>query len=174
MVFTTDIELLRRLDRGELTALTALGRARMSDPTPLDFRFPPDFQLTPETMSYLLQLTFHFWNREWPEVIPFGDGMTRLVHGANSALFFYQKGVRTSWYQVEPGMHINRDEADQTNPFPSLFIMTRGRIQARLGGELLELEEGTAVLVPAGMTHEFWAEDGQYGEFVLVMFGEGA
>lgn len=29
-------------------------------------------------------------------------------------------------------------------------------------------------MVPAGMTHEFWAEQGQYGEFVLVMFGEGA
>jgi D-lyxose ketol-isomerase len=107
-------------------------------------------------------------------VIPFGDGLTRNVHGANSAIFYYQRGIRTGWYQVEPGMHVNRSEADQTNPFPSLFIMTRGRIQARLGGELLELEEGQAVLVPAGMAHEFWAEEDQYGELVLVMFGEGA
>jgi mannose-6-phosphate isomerase-like protein (cupin superfamily) len=174
VVFTTDIDLLRRLDRGELNALTALGRARMSDPTPLDFRFPPGFQLTPEAQSHLLRLTFHFWNRDWPEIIAFGDGLTRNVHGANSALFYYQRGIRTGWYQVEPGMHINRAEAEQTNPFPSLFIMTRGRVQARLGGELLELEEGQAVLVPAGMAHEFWAEEGQYGEFVLVMFGEGA
>jgi mannose-6-phosphate isomerase-like protein (cupin superfamily) len=174
VVFTTDIELLRRLDRGELNVLTALGRAQMSDPTPLDFRFPPGFQLTPEIQSHLLRLTFHFWNRDWPEVIPFGDGLTRNVHGANSAIFYYQRGIRTAWYQVEPGMHVNRAEAEQTNPFPSLFIMTRGRIQARLGGELLELEEGQAVLVPAGMTHELWAEEDQYGEFVLVMFGEGA
>jgi hypothetical protein len=174
VVFTTEIGFLRRLDRGELNALTALGRARMSDPTPLDFRFPPGFQSTPETQSRLLRLTFHFWNRAWPEAIPFGDGLTRSIHGANSAVFYYQRGIRTGWYQVEPGMHINRDEAEQTNPFPSLFIMTRGRIQARLGGTLLELEEGHAVLVPAGMTHEFWAEEGQYGEFVLVMFGEGA
>jgi mannose-6-phosphate isomerase-like protein (cupin superfamily) len=174
VVFTTDIGHLRRLDRGELSALTALGRARMTDRTPLDFRFPPDFQLTPEAQGHLLRLTFHFWNRDWPEMIRFGDGLTRNVHGANSAVFYYQRGIRTAWYQVEPGMHVNRSEAEQTNPFPSLFIMTRGRIQARLGGKLVQFEEGHAVLVPAGMKHEFWAEEGQYGEFVLVMFGEGA
>jgi mannose-6-phosphate isomerase-like protein (cupin superfamily) len=107
-------------------------------------------------------------------VIPFGDGLTRNVHGGNSAIFYYQQGLRTSWYQLEPGLHINRDEEEQVNPFPSLFIMTRGRIQARLGGTEMTLEEGHAVFVPAGMTHEFWAEEGQYGEFVLVMFGQGA
>lgn len=174
VVFTSDIDFLRRLDRGELNAMTAIGRARMSDPTPLDFRFPPDFRLTADAQGRLLRLAFHFWNREWPEVIPFGDGMTRVVHGGNTAIFYYQQGLRTSWYQLEPGMHINRDEAEQANPFPSLFIMTRGRIQARLDGSLMELEEGFAVLVPAGMTHEFWAEEGQYGEFMLIMFGQGA
>jgi mannose-6-phosphate isomerase-like protein (cupin superfamily) len=174
VVFTTDIDFLRRLDRGELNALTAVGRARMSDKTPLDFRFPEDFRLTPETQGYLMRLAFHFWNRNWPEVIPFGDGLTRNVHGGNSAIFYYQQGLRTSWYQLEPGLHINRDEEEQANPFPSLFIMTRGRIQARLGGTEMTLEEGQAVFVPAGMAHEFWANEDQYGEFVLVMFGQGA
>lgn len=174
VVFTTDIEFLRRLDRGELNALTALSRARSSDPTPLDFRFPEGFGWTPEARAFLLPLMFHFWNRDWPEVIPFGDGMTRNVHGGNAAIFYYDRGLRTGWYQLEPGMHINREEGDQRNPYPSLFIMTRGRVQARLGGTEMELQEGHAVLVPAGMTHEFWAQDGQYGEFVLIMFGEGA
>ena len=106
-------------------------------------------------MAHLLRLHFHFWNRDWPEVIPFGDGMTRNIHGGNAAPFYYDRGLRTSWYQLEPGMHINREEAMQTNPFPSLFIMTRGRIQARLGGTDMTLQEGQTVLVPAGMTHEF-------------------
>jgi mannose-6-phosphate isomerase-like protein (cupin superfamily) len=174
VVFKTDIDFLRRLDRGELNVMTALGRARMSDTTPLDFRFPPGFQLSGESLGYLLELGFHFWNREWPEVIPFGDGMTRFIHGANSAIFYYEQGLRTSWYQIEPGQHINQDEGDQVNPFPSLFIMTRGRVQAKLDGVEMTLEEGNAVLVPAGMTHQFWAAEDQYGEFVLVMFGQGA
>jgi hypothetical protein len=174
VVFVTDIDFLRRLDRGELNAMTAIGRARMSDPTPLDFRFPADFQLTAGAMDFLLRLHFHFWNREWPEVILFGDGLVRKVHGGNSAIFFYQQGLRTGWYQLEPGMHINADEAEQANPFPSLLIVTRGRFRARLDGKDMTLEEGFAVHVPAGMTHEFWAEWDQYGEFVLVMFGQGA
>jgi mannose-6-phosphate isomerase-like protein (cupin superfamily) len=173
-VYDMNIDLLRRLDRGDLNAMTAVGRARMSDETPLDFRFPPDFRPTVEALGELLRLHFHFWNREWPEVIPFGDGLTRRVHGGNTSILYYQEGLRTSWYQLEPGLHINADEADQKNPFPSLFIMTRGRVQARLGGKEMTLEEGLAVHVPAGMTHEFWAEEDQYGELVLVMFGAGA
>jgi quercetin dioxygenase-like cupin family protein len=71
-------------------------------------------------------------------------------------------------------MHVNAEAKDQTNPFPSLFIFTRGAIQARLGGEERTCTEGEAVLVPAGMTHEFWARPDQYGELILIMFGEGA
>lgn len=33
---------------------------------------------------------------------------------------------------------------------------------------------GFAVLAPTGMTHEFWAEENQYGEFILIMFGQGS
>jgi len=36
------------------------------------------------------------------------------------------------------------------------------------------LSEGQAVLIPPRMTHEFWADAGQYGEFVFTAFGEGA
>jgi len=174
VVLTTEMDFLRQLDRGELNAMTAIGRARMSDPTPLDFRFPPDFPPTAEAQGFLLRLHFHFWNREWPEIIPFGDGMARQIHGGKSAIFYYEQGLRSGWYQVEPGMPINENEEEQTNPFPSLIIVTRGRFQARLEGIEKELTEGFAVLVPAGMTHEFWAEEGQYGEFILVMFGPGA
>jgi quercetin dioxygenase-like cupin family protein len=36
-----------------------------------------------------------------------------------------------------------------------------------------ELQEGEAVLVPAGLTHEFRAAPGECAEVTLVMFGEG-
>lgn len=173
-VFVADIETLRRLDRGERSAMTAMARARWSDPTPLDVRLPKDFRWTPERQAVYMPLNFHFWNRDWPEIARFGEGTGRFVHGGNSAIFYYDRGLRTSWYQLEPGMHLNRDSREQTNPFPSLFIVTRGEMQARLNGTERTLREGEAVLVPAGMTHEFWARTGQYGEFVLVMFGEGA
>jgi mannose-6-phosphate isomerase-like protein (cupin superfamily) len=174
VVYTTDIEWLRKLDRGEVNALTAMGRARMSDTAPLDFWFPGEQESSAEVLSFLLPLTFHFWNRDQPEIIPFGEGLTRNVHGGNVTVFYYEQGVRTAWYQLESGMHINRVPHEQTNPFSSLFIMTRGNVQARLGETDMALKEGQAVLVPPGMAHEFWAEEGEYGELIVLMFGEGA
>lgn len=172
--FRTSIETLRRLDRGEISAMTAMGRAHWSDPADMDPVLPPGQGFTPELQARFLPLTFHFWNRDWPEIIRFGEGTTRFVHGGNAAILYYDRGLRTAWYQLKEGMHVNSDPADQTNPFPSLFVVTRGNCRARLGGEELRLQEGMAVHVPAGMTHEFWAGPGEYGEVVLIMWGAGA
>lgn len=174
LFFHGDMEILRRLDRGEIAAMTAMGRARMSDRTPLDFGLPEGMRWTPRLQATLLPFVFHFWNREWPEVTRFGDGTTRFIHGGNAAIIYYDEGLRTGFYQLEPGMHINEPEHEQTNPFPSLFIITRGEMEARLGGIHRLLREGEAVLVPAGMSHEFWARDDQYGEMIMIAFGDGA
>ncbi|HEY0590199.1 MAG TPA: hypothetical protein VGF40_00415 [Thermoanaerobaculia bacterium] len=170
----TDLETLRRMDRGEISALTAMARAQADDPTPLRVHFPPGYRWTPKDQALYLPLTFHFFNRSWPEVVPFGEENSRFVHGGNSAIFYYDRGLRTSWYQIKPGMHVNADATEKTNPFPSLFILTRGAIQVRLGGTERTLTEGEAVFVPAGTQHELWARPNQYGELILIMFGEGA
>lgn len=174
VVFETDIETLRRIDRGEWNALTAMGQARASDPIPLIPRFPEGFRWTPEARAFFLPLAFHFWNRGWPEVVQFGDGRTRRVHGGNATVLYYDRGLRTAWYQIEPGMHVNADPRDQTNPFPTIVVMTRGALQGRLGGHERELREGEMIFIPAGMTHEVWANENQYGEFLVLMFGEDA
>lgn len=172
--FETDMETLRRLDRGEWNAFTAMGQARGTDPIPLVPKTPEGFKWTPENRGYFIPLLFHFWNREWPETIRFGEGTTRLVHGGNAAIFYYDRGLRSAWYQIKPGMHVNEDPADQTNDFHTLVIMSRGAIKSRLAGIERELREGEAVFIPAGMTHEFWAGPEQYGECIILMFGEGA
>ena len=35
-------------------------------------------------------------------------------------------------------------------------------------------EKGETVLIPAGMRHEFFVEEGEGGAFVILMYGEGA
>jgi mannose-6-phosphate isomerase-like protein (cupin superfamily) len=167
-----EMDILRRLDRGELSALTAMGRAHIRERTPLDFELPPGMGYA--DVHARIPIVFHFFNRDWPEVIRFGEGTTRFVHGGHSAILYYGGGVRTAFYQVRPGTHINEPESEQVNPFPSLFIVIRGAFESRLGGVQRTLSEGEAVLVPAGMTHEFWAGAEQYGEFIMVAFGEGA
>jgi mannose-6-phosphate isomerase-like protein (cupin superfamily) len=174
VIFQTDINFLRRLDRGEMSALTALGQARGDDPTPLVPRFPPGFRWTPESRAAVLPLVFHFWTRDWPPVIHFGDGTTREIHGGNLALLYYDSGMRTAWAQLMPGTWINEDPGDQTNPFTSLFVVTRGVATTRIGGVEMTLREGQAVLVPPGMPHEVWTSEDQYAECLVIMFGPGA
>ena len=172
--FATDLETLRRIDAGTLNALTAMGQARASDPTPLELRLPDEFAGFDDIRGYWIPLTFHFWNREWPETIPFGQGATRHVHGANATVLVYDEGLRSAWYQLKAGMHVNADPADQVNDFASAIIVTRGSFRGKIDGVERAFREGETVIVPPGVAHEFYASDGEYGECVILMWGSGA
>jgi mannose-6-phosphate isomerase-like protein (cupin superfamily) len=171
--FELDIDFLRRLDQGEIGALTAMGQARSTDPIPLNPKLGSQFSKRPDASVLFRQLCFHFWNRDWPEIVPFGESAARLVHGGNASVLIYQHELRTAWYQLKPGMHINADRRDQKNNFPQLLIVTRGQVSARLDGRELVLLEGQAVFIPSGMSHEFWAEGKQYCELIWIAFGAG-
>lgn len=174
-LYVTDMETLRRMDRGELAVLTAMGKASGSDFAPMDFELMEGSQPPDDFMEFLAPFTFHFWTRGFPEKIKFGsEKYTRVVHGANVTAFYYQKGFRSAWYQILKGQHINEKPEDQTNPFPTLAIFTGGEAEARIGGEYLKIEEGTGVFIPAAVSHEFWNNREQPAEFIILMFGEGA
>lgn len=173
--FITDMDTLGRIHRGELSIMTSLGRERMSDETPMDFGVANGFQLTPEVLSELLPLTFHFWTRGQPEIVKFGHlEQARIIHGAYATVFYYQEGLRSGYYRLEKGQHINAEDELQTNPFPSLFILISGAMQSRIGGRLVTLEGTQAILVPAGVPHEFWNTEETPAEFIIIMFGDGA
>jgi mannose-6-phosphate isomerase-like protein (cupin superfamily) len=174
IVFEMDMATLRKIDAGEWNAMTAMAQGRSDDPTPMTAHFPPGFSWTPENRGLYMPFVFHFWNRDRPEIIRFGHGTTRPVHGAEATVLYYDRGFRSAWYQLREGVHVNADPRAQRNPFPSLFIAIRGSAHARLDGVEHRLREGEAVLVPAGMSHEFWTEPGECAEVILVMFGEGA
>lgn len=165
---------LRRLESGAMGAHTAMGAERAGDRVPLDPEFPDDLEWTREWEEFYRPFHFHFWTRSWPEIVRFGEGTTRRLHGAGTSLFWYSPGIRFGWFRMEPGDHVNADEDLRTNPFDSMFVLTRGAVRARLDGTERTLAEGEAVFVPAGMSHEFWAEEDQCAEGVLLMFGEGA
>ena len=132
------------------------------------------YQAGAQFVQDYLDLSFHFWNRGTPEVVLFGDNHTRFTHGADISVFYYQPGLRTAWGSLKKGMHANADKKSQINPFPSLIIFTRGKGTARIGGKEMEVTEGQTMLVPPGVSHEFWNDNEQPLELVLIMFGEGA
>jgi mannose-6-phosphate isomerase-like protein (cupin superfamily) len=173
--FFTDAETLGRIYRGELAALTAMGKASSRDASPLDVDGMEGAEPTPELVEHMMSLCFHFWTRGVPEIVRFGDkSYTRELHGANTVLFYYRQGFRSAWFQIEPGQHVNEDPKGQANPFPSMLIITKGAVDSRIGGAERQLVEGEMVLIGAGVTHEFWNSGTRPSEGILLMFGEGA
>lgn len=175
MYYQLDGETLKMIDRGKMSALTAMGRARMSDPAPMDLGFTEGFSPEEGFMGWVAEFTFHFWTRGFPETITFGEETSsRKVHGAQAKVLYYQRGFRSSWYRIRPGQHINADPGDQVNPFDTLIIMIRGTAAARIGGKQLTLEEDRSYLIPAGVAHEFWNDGDEVADFIIIMFGAGA
>ena len=139
--FVTDTAYLRKLHAGELASLTAMGKAFSTDFAPLDFDATEGFEPTPEAIDHLIRLSFHFWTRGFPEIVRFGElSHTRVLHGANATLFYYQEGFRSGWFSITKDQHVNADPKSQTNPFPTLFIMTRGRATSPNPNEKIRFE----------------------------------
>lgn len=173
--FFLDGETLRKLDQNKINARTALGKARYSDSSPMDIDpTDPDIVWDAAFSRKVDAVANHFWARGTPEFLEFNRDASRVLHGANAVLLHYAQGFRSVWYEIENGQHINADPRDQVNPFPSLFIFLNGTAKAKIGGVEMDIKGGTATLVPAGVSHEFWNPFQMPFDFVLIMFGEGA
>jgi mannose-6-phosphate isomerase-like protein (cupin superfamily) len=106
--------------------------------------------------------------------VRFNGATSRIVHGANVVVFYYEKGFRSAWFQVAKGQHVNKNPEDQTNAFPSMFIMLQGKAEAKIGGKQSTFPAGEMIFIPPNVTHEFWNPYDEPGEMILLMFGEGA
>ena len=174
VIYTLDLTTLRKIDSGDINALTAMGKARGSDPSPMDIEFMPGFKPDAGFFARFIPFTFHFWTRGFPEIVNFGKQHSREVHGANMVILYYQKGLRSGWGHIEKGQHINKDPKDQSNPFPTMAIGFRGKAVAKIGGKEVILQAGQMLFIPAGVSHEVWNPYDEPAEFILLMFGEGA
>jgi len=172
--YTLDLATLRKIDSGEVNALTAMGRARASDPAPMDIDFAAGFEPAADFIARFIPLSFHFWTRGLPEVVNFGRSHSREVHGANMVVLYYQEGLRSAWAQIEKGQHVNEDPEDQSNPFPTMIIGIRGKALAKIGGKEIRLQAGQMSFIPAGVSHEAWNPYDEPAEIIILMFGEGA
>ncbi|WP_171036334.1 cupin domain-containing protein [Maricaulis alexandrii] len=161
---------LAQIDRGEMAALTAMGKAFSTDYAPMDIDLMDGADFDPAILAF----TFHFFTRGTPEIIHWREHETREVHGGNAGLIYYQPGFRSGFGYIMPGQHVNADERSRTNPFPTLIIFTGERAIARLDGVDHEVGDGDILFIPAGMSHEFLNPFDEPAEFLLFMFGEGA
>jgi len=173
--FVSDTQTLLKIEKKELNALTGAAKAFSSDFAPFDVDTMEGFQPNEKFLSTLFSVYFHFWTKGLPEIIPFGLDYTRFTHGAQASIFYYQPGFRSGYIAIKKGQHANEDEKSQTNPFPTLFIVIGGEGTMIINGLKSKLTAGNAILIPAGVTHEFLNPDNEEPlEAILLMFGDGA
>lgn len=165
---------LGKLYRGEVNALTSMAKAFETDHTPMDIDAMEGFEPPEDFGDVVIPFTFHFWTKGNPEMVPFSPEMTRRTHGANMGVFYYQPGLRSGWFDVRPGDHVNENEKSRDNPFPSMFILIEGEMTAIIGGVETRFKAGNMIFVPAGVSHEFFNNTGKPAFGFLFMFGEGA
>ncbi|MEM8668035.1 MAG: cupin domain-containing protein [Planctomycetota bacterium] len=173
-VYTIEPETLIAIDSGQINALTAQGKESSGQYTPMSVSYMDGFKPTIMEVGEINPFSFHFWTRGFPEVVPFRGIQTREAHGSNFGVFYYQTGLRTGWYRVEPGERVHEGQGEQAMPFPILAIATRGVTEGEVDGKRVSLPAGNAVFIPAHAQHKWWNESDEPAEAIVVMFGEGA
>jgi len=172
--FFTDFETLNKIEKGEMNPLTGAVKAFSTDFAPFDADVMEGFSPDQDFMNTLLSVYFHFWTKGLPERIPYGLDYTRFTHGAQASIFYYQPGFRSGYVAIKKGQHANENEKSKSNPFPTLLIAIKGKGKMIVNGQESVLATGEAVIIPAGVTHEFINEYEEPLECILLMFGEGA
>ena len=172
--FKTTKWALEDIYHGKMNPLTGAVKAFSTDYAPFDLEVMDGYQPGPDFVGKVLPLMFHFWTKGTPEIIPFGPHYARNTHGAQATVFYYQPGFRSGAGTIFPGQHANEHPSSKSNPFPSLFIITKGKVLARLDGKDQEISENNAIFVPPGMDHEMLNPYDEPVHFILLMFGDGA
>ncbi len=116
----------------------------------------------------------YIWTHGFREVIALGKEHSVSSHGGNVVGLVYRHGLRTLWYQIEPGQHVNASTEDQVKDFDTIIVPRKGEVHAKLNGKTMLLQEGEAYLITAGVAHEFWNDFERPNEGLLVMCGDGA
>ena len=173
-IYTIEFETLKAIDKREINPLTAQGKAFAGDYTPMSIRMMEGYEPSMEEYGKINPFSFHFWTRGFPEIIPFGEGMTRRAHGTNFTVFYYQTGIRTIWTRVLPGERVRDDAREQAMPFPMLIVAIKGITEGEVDGKRVTLPEGNTIFIPENVHHKWWNETGEASEAILIMFGEGA
>lgn len=173
-IYNIEYETLVGIYDGQLNALTAQGKAFSGDYTPMSIDKMEGYKPSKAEEDKVNPFSFHFWTKGFPEMIPFREGMTRRAHGSNFVVFYYEKGLRTAWYRVQPEEKVRHDPREQAMPFPMMIVAIKGTTKGEVDGQPVSLSEGNTIFIPPFANHKWWNETNEATEAILIMFGEGA
>lgn len=174
-----DRKYIDQIYSGEMNAGTIMVKEWSTDIVPIDTEtmegFTPDSEY-PGGNFYeeVIRVTFHFWYRGFPEIVKYGLEHTRMSHGADMTIFYYQPGLRSGYFNIKKGQHVNADPKYKGVPFPKILVFTGGKGKASIRGTVVDVQAGESLFVPPNSVDQFWTDEEAPLEGVLIMFGEGA
>jgi mannose-6-phosphate isomerase-like protein (cupin superfamily)/putative sterol carrier protein len=169
--FKADAETFERIYKGEMTALTAAGKAKGSDVSPLEVDIAENLDFSKEK-NKLFTFIQQFFNKSFPEKILLGKKYSRVIHGGHAIPLYYYEGLRSAWYMIKQGERLN--EIGDTNPFPQSFIFIEGEGFAKIGSDTVRVKAGESYYIPPNSDHVVWNENEQPLILIFLAWGEGA
>ncbi len=167
LLLVTDRNTLQKICNKEMTALTAAGKAEMSDSAPLDWTLPKNTKFTPELVDNAYYFIQHFFDTAFPEKILLGEQYSRLVHGGHAIPLYYSTGFRSAWYLLKKGEKLS--EPKDTNPFPQAFIFIKGTGFVEIEDKTIAVKAGESYYIPPNTNSMVWTED----ELTLIWLAWG-
>lgn len=169
-VYAVDSFTLAEIDAGRINGLTVQGKAYSSDITPMAVDWMPGAKKF-DVNSF----SFHFWTRGFPEKVPFRSGGTRIIHNSGMGVFYYEKGFRSAWSKLAKGQGANNGPGRPLiAPFTTLVFVTEGKVNGKVNDKPVTAKAGEMIFIPAMTPHEWWNENEEPAEAILIFFGKGA
>ena len=169
-----DAETLGRLYRGEISGMTAAGKATGDERSPLEIL--PGSAVPEDAPRARLAPVFHFlthyWQRTDPERITFGREHARPLSGAHIVGLYYHPGFRSAWYSVKAKESLNLK--GDASPYPQAYVILRGLARVRMGQRAEEVPAGQSIYIPPGTMHAVESRDGGEVELLWLAWGDGA
>ncbi len=156
MVITSELEVYKKIYSGELNAMTAVGRASIYDPAPLDFTLENGMTMGQINWNRAYFNLINFFNVDPNNKTILSREHARKIHGAHAVALFYTTGYRSAYYSIMKGETLN--ESGEKDPFNQSFIIISGSGYAKIGEETFEIKANEAYYIKPDIEHKVWTD----------------
>ncbi len=171
--YTMSRDVLDLIDQGKMSALTAMGAATSAQKTPLDVGFTQGYERPADYDAVFRTLSFHFWTRGLPEIVPLGATHAKAVHGAPAVVMYYDRDFRSAVYHIPP--KLGQDMAPTlVVPFPRLLVVLEGEMTGMVSDDAFSIPKGHMLFIPPNAPAQVWNDQDAPLQFMFLMFGDGA
>jgi len=155
-MITATLDTYNKIYSGQLSPMTAIGRASIYEAAPLDFILGEGMTINMIDWNYAYFTVINFFNRHPNNKVLLGREHSRTVHGGNVVGLYYSAGYRSAWYNLVKGQILN--EAGEKDPWQQSFIIIKGSGYAKIGGDTLRIKANEAYYIRPNVEHKVWTD----------------